>query len=47
MNFKIMLNNEFGEVVYDTQSLNAGIYQYRLSLNGRLKEAQKLVIVKQ
>ena len=44
---KIMLDNEFGEVVYDTQSLNAGIYQYRLSLNGRLKEAQKLVIVKQ
>jgi hypothetical protein len=44
---KIVLNNEFGEVVYDTQSLTAGVYQYRLSLNGKLKEAQKLVIVKQ
>jgi len=44
---KIILNNEFGEVVYDTQSLNAGIYQYRLSINGKLNEAQKLVIVKQ
>ncbi len=38
---------EFGEIVYDTQSLTAGVYQYRLSLNGKLKEAQKLVIVKQ
>jgi hypothetical protein len=44
---KIVLNNEFGEIVYDTQSLTAGVYQYRLSLNGKLKEAQKLVIVKQ
>jgi hypothetical protein len=43
---KIVLNNEFGEIVYDTQSLTAGVYQYRLSLNGKLKEAQKLVIVK-
>jgi hypothetical protein len=46
--FKIeKMNNEFGEIVYDTQSLTAGVYQYRLSLNGKLKEAQKLVIVKQ
>ena len=33
--FKIeKMNNEFGEIVYDTQSLTAGVYQYRLSLNG-------------